>query len=197
MNVGQQILRSAATIPFAIATSTARIDKVPQGSYIRPTVPVGRAPAIREPRNGGTQVSKPQGVISPSELSDWAFAGPSVHPRMAHLERTMSDYSMLEDGWAGDGSLAPSDNALLAMKTVVERLPKGLPIPTPSVTFDGEPGLFWDEHSYFMDVAFDGERAFSAFVRSKASTQDRFQEGISIDSNWHDTLITMSKLFEA
>lgn len=197
MNVGQQILRSAATIPFAIATSTARIEGVPQGSYIKPTIPIERVPTIREPQNGGTQVLKPRGVISPSELGDGALAGPSVHPRMAHLERTMLDYSMLEDGWAGDGSLAPSENALLAMKTVVERLPRGLPIPTPSVTFNGEPGLFWDEDSYFMDVAFDGERAFSGFVRSKASTQDQFQEGILIDGDWQDILIAMSKRFEA
>lgn len=110
----------------------------------------------------------------------------------------MAEYASLRDGWAGDGSSAPSEAALNDMKRVVDQLPTGLPFPIPSVTFDGEPGLYWDEDSYYMDIAFEGANTFSAFVRSKSSSEDEFRQGISIQTDaWQGILLAMSKRFEA
>lgn len=198
MNFGQQILRTAASVPFAIATSTARTTSTPTVSYISPTIGVQLDNEVRDARRGVTQIRKLGRIHSPSELKLEANSGPRLHPKLAYLNRTMSEYSLLGANWAGDGSTAPSDSALSDMETFVERLPKGLPIPAPSISFDGEPGLYWDETAYFMDVAFHGDGVFSAFVRAKGSTQDEFREGISVQSDeWQDTLLTMSKRFEA
>lgn len=105
----------------------------------------------------------------------------------------MQEYSSLVDGWAGEGSIAPIAEALRDMRMVAESIPRGLPIPTASISFDGEVGLYWDEPTYFLDIAFDGSGSLSVFTKEKRSGQDQFVDSLDIASGaWKEALLQLA-----
>lgn len=93
-------------------------------------------------------------------------------------------YASLADGWDGEESLAPSANAVLLAKQILDMIPAGISVPHPMISKEGVIGFYWSDENAFADIEIDGDNTFSIYAkRRKGAPFERYVEAISVDEN--------------
>jgi hypothetical protein len=112
-------------------------------------------------------------VGSSENLQTWAqgylSAQLEVANRIDRISSEVLEYAELQDGWDGDGSLAPSSESVAKVIGLIGQLPVGSPLPKPMVSSSGEVGLYWRTEHFVADILVsDGSP--SLFIRAKDGT---------------------------
>lgn len=129
-----------------------------------------KTPASFDEPSVGIELELPSALLSPKEL----------------LMREILSYSQYEDGWNGDGSIGPDEEAIHAATDFIQKIPSRLTLPRPMLSFDGEIGLYWGMESGYAEVTFESNGEFSFFSRSEEG-EEKFQENMRLNTltdNW-------------
>ena len=126
-------------------------------------------------------------VYGPSELaildlppasSTDLMKGMSFTDKFVRLIERMDEYSLLQDGWDGDDSLAPNHIQIAAARELIGKFPSGVPTPAPMISARGLIGFFWDEEHFFADIDIDRSGVISYFCVDRDSGQETYVEGL-------------------
>ena len=91
---------------------------------------------------------------------------PEVQRAQSPFDRVAAEldtYLRLPPGWDGEGSRAPTQEAVNKAKAFLRTLPFGVPPPKPMVSANGAAELFWDLASGYLDVSFTSEGDVSLY----------------------------------
>ncbi|MDP9990421.1 hypothetical protein J2W28_000196 [Variovorax boronicumulans] len=88
-------------------------------------------------------------------------------------------YSMLQDGWDGEGSSAPSEASFTAAMDFIGRLPAGLTLPGIMISSEGEIGFYWQLQGGYADISFD-EYGMASFYSRPAISDEVFLEDLAM-----------------
>jgi hypothetical protein len=80
--------------------------------------------------------------------------------KQLRLVRAIEDLATLAVGWAGEGSVAPSDQAIKDARLFISFLPEGIPEPTVCAADDGEILIDWAVGNKKAVVGFEGDGRF-------------------------------------
>ena len=114
----------------------------------------------------------------------------------AKLRTELRSYSLLSEGWDGDGARAPIDQAIDDALLFLERKPYDIPIPNPQVCSDGSVGLYWrtDIGPFHAEVNFEGDGTFACFSVQGTPSEviDQYgEDGLDVNSAWPEGLRRM------
>jgi hypothetical protein len=133
---------------------------------------------------------------APSEQLTAAFVD-TLPPldRLSCLELDLEMYGELNDGWDGPNSRVPTKADIQKARSIVAKLPPGLPIPKPMLSAAGVVGMYWDTKSVFADIELDADGCLSLFTRCKTGNMEEvFEEDIDINSltsEWFKTRLAV------
>jgi hypothetical protein len=98
---------------------------------------------------------KPNGIIHQFTQHFASLASPShfVNSRSAELRSILRQISSLKAGWAGNSSLSPSLEALDALQSLFDVLPKWSRLPDVTVDEDGTIDVLWRRNGRMFSVA--------------------------------------------
>ncbi|QGZ62119.1 hypothetical protein [Paraburkholderia acidisoli] len=100
---------------------------------------------------------------------------PPVLTKIEALRAEINDYAGLADGWDGEGSRAPSADAVVDAICLTMHLPAGIPVPRAMVSANGEVGLYWRSDRAYVDIAIEDGGTISIYARDKANgDQEQF-----------------------
>jgi len=144
------VLAAAASRPSTMIPAVAQRS---MANYDRPTGYLPESVA-RLPR--ATLAAKVTTMTQPPEVQ-WAQ---SPFDRVA---AELDTYLRLAPGWDGEGSRAPTQEAVDKAKAFLRTLPFGVPPPKPMVSANGAAELYWDLASGYLDVSFTSEGDVSLY----------------------------------
>ena len=107
--------------------------------------------------------------------------------RKSSLEKEILSYSLLNDGWDGDGSFKPSDNEIDRAKNFISILPSGVPLPIPMLASNGEIGFYWNTDSAYADIHLESDGLISLYTRERfGGLEENYEEIMEVDitSTW-------------
>lgn len=149
--------------PGAGISSYAR-DPIERGSY-----PTSNAPAVekaRQPSTTVSMVSETTTVTKPVWRTVYVEA-----PRLANwLESAVnkiSGYSHLENGWKGEGTLAPTPTTVEEAKELAAQFATEMPsISSPSISADEDGSIcfFWLDGTMMANVSVYGDGSYSFYA---------------------------------
>lgn len=121
---------------------------------------------------------------APSEI-ELTSSQPGLDP-VDFLRAKANEFALLEDGWDGDTSVAPSQASVAAALGFIDRLPGGLPLPGIMVSSQGEIGFYWDLNGGYADISFSSAGEGSFFSRTPMGQEEFFDElaVASLDRKW-------------
>jgi len=105
-------------------------------------------------------------------------AAPQQHDKRELLQQLIAQFADLPDGWNGEGSVAPSANAVTAARAFLESIPPGIALPTPMLTEGGDMEFYWSLPTGYADISFDANGVGSLFARSQAG-EELFVENLA------------------
>lgn len=93
-------------------------------------------------------------------------------------------YRDFQDGWDGDGSVAPSAGRIDAAIAFAEMARPYFPAPTAMLSYDGEIGLYWSTPEIYIDIAFEADDTISIYSRDRTHqpNTEEFLSGLSSTS---------------
>lgn len=78
---------------------------------------------------------------------------------------SLSRFVNLEDGWAGNDSVAPKLQAIKEAMVFARNLPDRLPKPMVRPAVDGEVNFYWKTENMLVDLDFYGDGTYSYFAQ--------------------------------
>lgn len=111
------------------------------------------------------------------------------------LKRDLEDYAKLENGWDGEGSLAPSEVAIKNAIIFAESLPLYVNLPTASITSNGDIILYWHNAKFHMDVNFHSDGSQSIYSTSNTAELCAEYGSLTLCIEAVLEFITMNKCF--
>ena len=103
--------------------------------------------------------------------------------KQLRLLEAIEHLGKLADGWAGEDSVAPSDQAIKDARLLVSLLPEGIPEPTVCAADDGEILIDWVVDDKKAIVGLEGDRGFGYALYHAGRYKPGNQEG---DLSAHD-----------
>jgi len=98
------------------------------------------------------------------------------------LERIAS-WKTLQAGWDGEQSEAPINSAINLASLFIDTLPRDVSLPKAMLSSSGEIGLYWDTSDIYIDLEFDSDTTFSAYVRNRHTGYESFVDNLSLSSS--------------
>ena len=98
------------------------------------------------------------------------------------LHEQIAAYAALPEGWDGEEAPAPTTDQIRTAEHLIEKLPSGLPVPSPMISTSGLIGLYWDDGKIFADIEIEEDGSYSFFSKRRdGTTPEVFAEGLDIN----------------
>lgn len=95
------------------------------------------------------------------------------------LMREVLSYAGFADGWNGEGSEGPTQQAVTAAIKFINAVPARLPLPRPMLSLNGEIGLYWGLEGGYGETTFELNGEFAFFSRDMQGTE-YFEENLNV-----------------
>ena len=110
------------------------------------------------------------------------------HNYLEVAKNEIDSYSLLQDGWDGEDSFKPLYNSLVRAKSFLDKLPSGIPNPSPMLSKTGGLGFYWNNEDFYADIHLEHDFSISLYVRKKNDKlNEYFYDNLpedSLTSNW-------------
>ena len=132
------------------------------------------------------------------DLGQWAVIASDVESE-SELRQELLSYARLDENWDGNGTEAPSQEAVNDALTFLDGRPGDIPPPYPEEGTDGDVGIYWDfrEAQVFAEVTFEGDGTYAYFaVRGVpgAVAEKHGKDGMDVVGPWPDDMLRVLRL---
>lgn len=103
-----------------------------------------------------------------------------IEPANVRLLELIGSYELLPVGWDGEAGLPASKQQIAAAKAFLDKLPAGIPLPSPQIAPTGAVGLYWDVNGVYADLEFNGDDSLDLYIRPSPDADSMFLEGVKI-----------------
>lgn len=106
----------------------------------------------------------------------------------------LNEYRNLSDGWDGGDGIAPSSDSLSDLEALFDLVVNGgYPIPDPSISSEGEVGLYWRKNSIYINLEFD-EGGLYSFYGQNAKGAVKFLDNLPLSAGLASDVIAFINL---
>ena len=110
------------------------------------------------------------------------------------LHQELKSYSSLGENWDGEGSSAPSHQAVCDALKFLEKRPDDIPPPHSEVGAEGDVGVYWDilHTQVFVEVVFEGDGTYYYFAihgKSGAEGEEHGDESVDVADRWPSEIL--------